>query len=154
MAAVDVSTGLHFAMVGGVHSSVSGSQVMSRAKGTGEVREKLTARVRSALAEAGVVREVKMFGGIGFMLNGNLLVGASKRGLLVRVGKDGEHDALSRRGASPMVMRGRRMGGYVRVDGDALNERALRQWVQLAVGFVGTLPSKVSASKSKYAKAK
>ena len=127
---------------------------MSRAKGTEEDSEKLTAALRSALADAGAVREVKMFGGIGFMLNGNLLVGASKRGLLVRVGKDSEHEALSRRGARPMVMRGRRMGGYVRVDRDALNQRAVRQWVQLAIGFVGTLPSKVSASKSKYAKAK
>jgi TfoX/Sxy family transcriptional regulator of competence genes len=128
---------------------------MSRAKGTGEDNnEKLAANIRSALAAGEVVREVKMFGGIGFMLNGNLLVGASKRGLLVRVGKDGENDALSRRGARPMVMRGRRMGGYVRVDRAALNERAVRQWVQLAVRFVGTLPAKASASKSKYAKPK
>jgi TfoX/Sxy family transcriptional regulator of competence genes len=127
---------------------------MSPATGTRATGEELAASVRSALAEAGAVREVRMFGGIGFMLNGNLLVGASKRGLLVRVGKDSEHDALSRRGARPMVMRGRTMRGYVRVDRDALNKRAVRQWVRLAVSFVGTLPSKVSASKAKYAKSK
>jgi len=114
----------------------------------------LAANVRSALAKAGAVREVKMFGGIGFMLNGNLLVAASKRGLLVRVGKAGERDALTRRGARPMVMRGRRMSGYVYVDPDDLNERAARKWVQLAVSFVGTLPAKVSASRSRAAKAK
>jgi TfoX/Sxy family transcriptional regulator of competence genes len=100
----------------------------------------LIASIRSALAETGAVREVKMFGGVGFMLNENLLVGASKRGLLVRVGKDGEQDALSRPGARPMVMRGRRMGGYVRVDRDALNDSAVRQWVRLAARFVATLP--------------
>jgi TfoX/Sxy family transcriptional regulator of competence genes len=127
---------------------------MSRAKGTGGDSEKLAASIRSALAKVAAVREVKMFGGIGFMLNGNLLVAASTRGLLVRVGKDGEHDALSRSGARPMVMRGRRMGGYVYVDPDALNDRAARQWVQLAVSFVGTLPAKVSTAKSKRAKGK
>jgi TfoX/Sxy family transcriptional regulator of competence genes len=127
---------------------------MSRAKGTKEDREKLTASIRSALAETGAVREARMFGGIGFMLNGNLLLGASQRGLLVRVGKEGEQEALSRRGARPMVMGGRRMGGYVYVDREALNECAVRQWVQLAVSFVATLPPKLPGSKPKRAKAK
>jgi TfoX/Sxy family transcriptional regulator of competence genes len=127
---------------------------MGRERGTGGDSEKLTASIRSALAGAGAVCEVKMFGGVGFMLNGNLLVGASQRGLLVRVGKEGEHDALSRRGARPMVMRGRRMGGYVYVDRDTLNEGTVRQWVRLAVRFVATLPPKVSSSKPKRAHAK
>src|SRR5262245_45782694 len=46
----------------------------------------LAASVRTALVGAGAIREVKMFGGIGFMLNGNLVAAVSKRGLLVRVG--------------------------------------------------------------------
>jgi TfoX/Sxy family transcriptional regulator of competence genes len=127
---------------------------MGRVKGTGDEGEKLTASIRSALAGAGAVSEVKMFGGVGFMLNGNLLVGASQRGLLVRVGKDGERGALSRRGARPMVMHGRRMGGYVYVNRDTLNKGTVRQWVRLAVRFVSTLPPKVSASKPKRARAK
>ena len=103
--------------------------------------------VRSVLAGAGRVREIKMFGGIGFMLNGNLVVGASKRGLLARVGKQGYREALSRPGARPMVMRGRTMEGYIRVDPQKLDERAVRSWVELAIGFVKTLAPKVSSSR-------
>ena len=53
---------------------------------------------------SGKIHEVRMFGGIGFMLNGNLLVAASDRGLLVRVGKDRHGEALERPGARAMVM--------------------------------------------------
>ena len=111
--------------------------------------ENLADAVRAVLGSAGNVREVKMFGGIGFMLNGNLLVGASQRGLLVRVGKDGHGAALSRPGARPMVMRGRTMEGYIRVDPQVLDAGAVRSWVQLAMGFVKTLPPKASGSKPK-----
>ena len=89
--------------------------------------------MRAALAGAGAVREVRMFGGIGFMLNGNLIAGASPRGLLLRVGKDRQAQALGRPGARPMVMRGRAMEGYVYVDPPALNARTVQRWVRLAV---------------------
>ena len=102
----------------------------------------LAGRVRTALAGARAIREVKMFGGIGFMLDGNFLAGASKRGLLVRVGKEGHQSALRRKGARPMEMRGRVMEGYVYVDPPALNESTLKEWVQLAVSHVRTLPAK------------
>jgi TfoX/Sxy family transcriptional regulator of competence genes len=85
--------------------------------------DNLAASVRAALAGTGAVREVKMFGGIGFMLNGNMVAGASKRGLLLRVGKDRQGDALAQPGARPMVMRGRTMEGYIYVDPPALNEK-------------------------------
>jgi TfoX/Sxy family transcriptional regulator of competence genes len=114
----------------------------------------LAASVRAALEDAGGLREVKMFGGIGFMLNGNLVAGASKRGLLVRVGKDRQQEALARSGARPMVMRGRTMDGYIYVDPPALNARAVRAWIRLAVAFVQTLPPKKSAARPKQAKAK
>lgn len=116
--------------------------------------EDLAADVRAALAGSGALREVKMFGGIGFMLNGNLVAGASKRGLLVRVGKDRQPDALSRSGARPMVMRGRTMEGYIYVDPPALNNRAVQAWMKLAVGFVQTLPPKTAGSRPKRAKGK
>jgi TfoX/Sxy family transcriptional regulator of competence genes len=105
--------------------------------------------VRAALAGAGRVREVKMFGGIGFMLNGNLIAGASRRGLLVRVGRQRKRAALARRGARPMVMRGRTMEDYIYVDPPALNERAVRAWLRLAVDFVQTLPRKPSRTTRK-----
>src|SRR5262245_43336128 len=102
----------------------------------------LTASVRAALAGTGEIREVRMFGGIGFMLNGNLVAAASRRGLLLRVGKDRQAEALAQSGARPMVMRGRTMEGYVYVDPPALNEQAVQNWLRLAVAHVQTLPKK------------
>jgi TfoX/Sxy family transcriptional regulator of competence genes len=104
--------------------------------------EELVASVRSALAETGEVREVRMFGGVGFMLRGNLVAAASRRGLLLRVGKDRQPEALGRPGARPMVMNGRTMAGYIYVDPPALKGRAVRAWLPLAVAFVQTLPAK------------
>lgn len=100
--------------------------------------------VRSALAGVKAISEVKMFGGIGFMLNGNLLVGASKRGLLLRVGKEGQSQALAQAGTRQMEMRGRLMDGYVYVD-PPIASNTVRQWVDLARAFVGTLPPKRKA---------
>jgi TfoX/Sxy family transcriptional regulator of competence genes len=109
------------------------------------INQDLEARVRAALAGAGTVREVKMFGGLGFMLSGNLVVAVSSRGLLARVGKERQSEALARPGARPMVMRGRTMEGYIHVEPAALNPRALKEWVHLATQFVGTLPAKPTA---------
>jgi TfoX/Sxy family transcriptional regulator of competence genes len=114
----------------------------------------LVPAVRAALAGQGAVREVKMFGGIGFMLNGNMVAAASKRGLLLRVGKDREHDALGRPGARPMEMRGRTMEGYVYVDPPVLTGRAVEEWIELASAFVRTLPRKAAGSKPPRTKGK
>jgi TfoX/Sxy family transcriptional regulator of competence genes len=95
-----------------------------------------------------------MFGGIGFMLNGNLVAAVSKRGLLVRVGKNGHAAALARPGAHPMAMPGRTLAGYVRVDLSGQDARALATWIGLAVTFVATLPAKVSGPKPKRSKGK
>lgn len=103
--------------------------------------QELLASVRQALVGTRTIKEIKMFGGIGFMLNGNLLVAASSRGLLVRVGKDAESEALTRPGASPMLMRHRTMSGYIRV-ANTLDKRAVASWVGLARAFVLTLPKK------------
>lgn len=111
------------------------------------MNDELAATVRVALKGKRGVREIKMFGGIGFMLNNNLLVAASRRGLLVRVGKEGYGEALLKSDAQPMVMRGRTMEGYIRVAGKRLEERAVASWVELAVAFVKTLPPKISKPK-------
>ena len=66
------------------------------------VDEDLAERLRAVLGRTAAVREIRMFGGLCFMLNGNMLAGTSKRGLLVRVGKDQYSDALARRWAKPM----------------------------------------------------
>ena len=110
--------------------------------------EDLAARMRAVLAGAGTVREVRMFGGLCFMLNGNMVAGTSKRGLLVRVGTDRQPDALTRPDAKPMEMAGRLMQGYILVDPTPQDERVLRDWLELAVAFVKTLPPKPPKSKS------
>jgi len=102
--------------------------------------------VRAALAGVTPVAEVKMFGGIGFMLNGNLLAGASKRGLLLRVGKDRESRALAKPGTRQMEMRGRLMDGYIYVD-PPIGPDAVRGWVEMAITFVQTLPPKTKAKR-------
>lgn len=104
--------------------------------------------VRRLLAGSGAIREVKMFGGIGFMLDGNMVAAVSKRGLLLRVGKDRHGAALVKPGVRPMEMRGRVMEGYVFVDPAALGKGALKTWLGEASKFVRTLPQKPGAGKT------
>lgn len=106
-----------------------------------------TLKVRAALAGAGALREVRMFGGIGFMLNGNMVTAVSKRGLLLRVGPERQEQALARPGTRPMVMRGRTMNGYVYIDPPALDARAIRAGLALAIPYVQSLPPKAAKAK-------
>src|SRR5690349_1813322 len=101
------------------------------------IDEKQAGLVRAALAGAGSVREVKMFGGLGFMMNGNMVAACSHRGLLIRVGEIGVSDALAR-GAQPMIMNGRQMKGFVWVTGTP-DARAVKSWLRIARAFVETL---------------
>ena len=113
--------------------------------------EKLAGAVRAALAGARAVSEIKMFGGIGFMLNGNMVAAVSKRGLLLRVGKEREAEALRRPGTRPMEMRDRKMDGYVYVDPAELTDGAVKEWIGFASAFVLTLPAKEAGTKRKRA---
>lgn len=112
------------------------------------IDEKLAAFVRNALTDASSVREVKMFGGLGFMLNGNMIAATSDRGLLVRVGEQQEAAALTRPGAESMLMNGRKMKGFIWVK-TALDARTVKSWLRLARSFVETLPVKEVAAKPK-----
>ncbi len=104
-------------------------------------------RLRGMLAGK-PVSEQKMFGGTCFMLSGNMLLGASKRGLLVRVGKAQHAAAVARPNARPMEMRGREMEGYVFVDEPGTEtDEALRGWLALALAYVESLPPKSAGSK-------
>ena len=114
----------------------------------------LAERVRSALAQAENVHEVKMFGGIGFMLNGNMVAAASKRGLLLRVGKDRQEEALAWPGTRPMEMRGKVMEGYVYIDPPVLPYTDIESRLRFACAFVETLPAKKKDAKPPRAKAK
>ncbi len=107
-------------------------------------REELADRIRSLLPPGLHPTEKRMFGGIAFMSHGNMLVCPLKDGtLMVRVGKDGMEDALTRSGASIMEMRGRQMNGFILVSGDAIeDDDILADWLATAHAFVRTLPPK------------
>ena len=114
----------------------------------------LLPRLRTALAEAHP-REQKMFGGACFMVDGNMVAGTSKRGLLVRVGKDGHAAALRRPHTRAMEMGGRTMQGYVFVEPEGTaSEEDLRSWLELARTYVATLPPKTKGASSKKPRAK
>lgn len=108
----------------------------------------LVADVRSVLSDVGTIREVRMFGGTAFLLNGNMVAAASPRGLLLRVGAERHEAALARPGARPMVMRGHAMNGYVYADPWSSNARRLRSWLGEPVAFVRTLPPKTAGTSS------
>ena len=102
-----------------------------------------TERMRAAL-RGKRVKERPMFGGVCFLLRDHMLCAASPRGFLFRVGKEQHAAALARPGARPMEMNGRRYQGYVRVDPDQCDGRALRAWLGLAEKHVAALPPKNS----------
>lgn len=87
--------------------------------------------------------EKKMFGGICFMLNGNMLCGVHKGGGMFRVGKDREAEARAISGASPMAFTKRPMPGFIDVDDDLMADDTRRgQILALAKAYVGEMPSK------------
>ena len=107
--------------------------------------EQLAEEVRERLAAVdGELIEKKMFGGLGFMLDGNLVVAASRRGgLLVRTDPGDAEEVEAQPGVEPMESAGRRMPGWVNVSADALgNEADLDAWVTRALAFAATLPPK------------
>ena len=105
--------------------------------------EDLALRIRVALGGYDGVVERKMFGGIAFMLSGNMCCGVTGGDLMVRVGPDGLDGALAQPHTRPMDFTGRPMKGYVYV-GPAGTEKdeSLKQWVQRGAAFAGSLPAK------------
>ncbi len=106
--------------------------------------EALAESIRQQLARRNNVEEKKMFGGVGFLLNGNLLVGVRKDSLLVRLGPDDGDEALLEPHVSKFKIRGRgTMKGWVVVCLEGVeNDDQLNDWIQRAMRFVGTLPAK------------
>ncbi len=105
--------------------------------------ELLAERVRIAIGPHDGLSERKMFGGLAFMLNGNMCCGVVKDELMVRVGADQQEDALAQPHARPMDFTGRPMRSMVYVDPDGFRaDDALAAWVQRGVDFAMTLPSK------------
>ena len=105
--------------------------------------EELALKVREALGDREGLTERKMFGGLGFMLNGNMCCGIVSDDLMVRVGADNHQDALAQPHARPMDFTGRAMKGFVYVDVQGLQEDdALEQWLERGVAFAQSLPKK------------
>lgn len=105
--------------------------------------ERLAERVREVLLGEERVSERKMFGGIAFMVRGNMCCGVVKDELMVRVGPDQYDTLLGRPGARPMDFTGRPMKGLVYVAAPGLeSDRALRAWVERGVWFAASLPAK------------
>jgi TfoX/Sxy family transcriptional regulator of competence genes len=104
--------------------------------------ENLASRIRQVFPAEGV-EEKKMFGGIAFMLGGNMVCGVIRDDLMVRVGPDNEEAALDRTGARPMDFAGRPMRSMVFVGpAGCASDADLRDWLDLALAFATTLPPK------------
>ena len=105
--------------------------------------EKLAGRVRKALAGRAGIAEKRMFGGLTYMLGGNMCCGVHEDELIVRVGPDHYAEALAQPGARLMDMTGRPMRGWVLVGAAGFKtEKDLRRWVGLAAEFAQSLPAK------------
>ena len=99
--------------------------------------------VRADLGLRAGLSEKPMFGGLAWLLHGNLLCGARDEGLLVRLGKGNDAWALEIEGVAPMVMNGRPMAGWLRASPAACTDETLRKrLISAALAFVDTLPSK------------
>lgn len=106
--------------------------------------EQLAERIRELIASEPGVTEKKMFGGLAFLVNGNMAIAASAQGgALVRVDPDESEALIRQRGVAMMEMRGREMSGWLRVESEALRtKKHLSTWVQRGVSYARSLPSK------------
>jgi len=105
--------------------------------------EELANRLREQLSGA-CYTEKKMFGGLAFLIGGNMSVAASGQGgILVRVDPADNDVLLKEPGAAPMQMGGRGpMQGWLRVSADVLDDKTLKQWVTRGVSYAKSLPPK------------
>jgi hypothetical protein len=103
--------------------------------------EAVAARIRQALTGKEGLTEKKMFGGLAFLMNGNMLVGVMGDRLLVRTGPREHSNALKRPHVAPMTFTGKPMRGFVVVEPAGFaGGQELRSWISLALGFVRELP--------------
>jgi len=105
--------------------------------------EELAARVRACLEGLDSVTERAMFGGMAFMLHGNMCCGVIKEDLVRRLGSEGAEQALREPHTRPMDFTGRPLKGFVFVEPDAVRDDAeLSAWVERAATFWTSLPAK------------
>ena len=105
--------------------------------------EQLEVRLRALIARRKDFHGQKMFGGLGFLLRGNMCFGIWKNSLILRLGDKEGPAALKKKNVRPFDITGRAMKGWVLVDPAGFKTaKALEQWVALAIGFVSKLPRK------------
>jgi TfoX/Sxy family transcriptional regulator of competence genes len=106
--------------------------------------EQLASRIRALLDGERDIAEKKMFGGLAFLVGGNMAVAASGQGgILVRVDPDASDELVATTSAELMEMRGRQMRGWLRVGADAVRtKRDLAKWVGLGASYARSLPVK------------
>ena len=106
--------------------------------------EELANRIRELVAGEPDITEKRMFGGLAFLVGGNMAVAASGQGgLMVRVEPDETDELLGKPHARPFEMRGREMQGWLRVDDEGVRtKRQLEPWVRRGVAYARSLPAK------------
>jgi TfoX/Sxy family transcriptional regulator of competence genes len=105
--------------------------------------ETLAGRIRDALARKSGIEEKKMFGGVRFLLNGNMLVGVWKDSLIVRLGPEKGDEALLEPHVKEFDITGRAMKGWVLVAPEGVeDDHRMKEWIERAMEFVNTLPEK------------
>lgn len=106
--------------------------------------EEIADRIREVLQDETGIDERRMFGGLAFLVGGHMSVAASGQGgIMVRVDPADGTDLLRETGAAPMVMRGREMTGWLRVDASGIDSDAdLARWVRRGVAYARSLPPK------------
>jgi TfoX/Sxy family transcriptional regulator of competence genes len=106
--------------------------------------EDLANRIRELIANEADISEQRMFGGLAFLVAGNMSVAASGQGgLMVRVDPEATEALVAKPHARPFEMRGREMQGWLRVDANGLrSKRQLEPWVKRGVAYARSLPPK------------
>lgn len=106
--------------------------------------EELARRIRALVGDRAGLTEKKMFGGLAFLIGGNMAVAASGHGgILVRVDPEQSDELVATTPAEPMEMRGRQMAGWLRVDtADVADDAALAGWVERGADYAASLPAK------------
>lgn len=105
--------------------------------------ESLASRIRQIFSGRRGITEKKMFGGIGFLLHGNMCVGVSQTSLIVRLGPEQADAARKQPNVIEFDVAGRPLRGWVMIESEGIEtDGQLTEWIERAVDFVETLPRK------------